>query len=94
MLLEHPGVDDVAVVGLPDDEWGQRVVAVVALGANVDEPGFIADLGGFATPRLAKFKQPREYRIVDAIPRMPTGKISRSAIRDSVLAATGQTTTR
>ncbi|WP_153504825.1 AMP-binding protein [Cumulibacter manganitolerans] len=84
-LLEHSGVDDVAVVGLPDDEWGQRVVAVVAPAGQRDHGELIAELERFATPRLARFKRPREYRIVEAIPRMPTGKISRSAIRESVL---------
>lgn len=84
-LLEHPEVDDIAVVGVPDDEWGQRVVAVIQPSPNADRSKLETSIAEFAEGVLAKYKRPREIRIIDEIPRMPTGKISRTAIRQSVL---------
>jgi long-chain acyl-CoA synthetase len=80
-LMEHPQVHDVVVVGVPDDEWGETVKAVVEA-ANV--PGrsgddLATDLVAFARERLAGFKVPRTVEIVDALPRHDNGKL---ALRD------------
>ncbi len=80
-----PGVREVAVIGVPDDRWGHRVVACV-----VAEPGVTAeelDAHCLASPALARFKRPREYRFVDALPRSPSGKILRRLLREGEGAA-------
>ncbi len=75
VLARYPGVVEVAVVGVPSDEWGETVVAFV-----VGDP----DLGSvqeLAAAELASFKCPREIRIVDALPRNALGKIVRGELR-------------
>lgn len=78
-LLEHESVASAAVVGVPDTKSGEEVVAVVAL-----HPGAEADpeeLREFAKARLAKYKYPREVRILDAVPLTSVGKTDRKAVR-------------
>lgn len=74
-LLEHPSVADVAVVGMPDEELGRRVVAVVELRPNCSLSE--NELIEFARSRLAHYKCPRQVVIVPELPREPTGKIRR-----------------
>jgi malonyl-CoA/methylmalonyl-CoA synthetase len=74
VLLAHPGVAEVAVVGEPSDEWGEIVVAVVVAG---DEPPSEADLLAHTARELAPYKQPRRVRFVDALPRNALGKVLR-----------------
>ena len=80
VLARVPGVREVAVVGAPDDRWGQRVVAVVVAEQGVSA----ADLDAYclASGSLARFKRPREYRFVDALPKSPSGKILRRRLRE------------
>jgi len=75
VLSRHPGVAEVAVVGVPSDEWGETVVAFV-----VGEPD-LASLDELAAAELAPFKCPREVRLVDALPRNALGKVVRSELR-------------
>jgi 2-furoate---CoA ligase len=82
VLASHPGVRDVAVVGAPDDRWGQRVVAIVVGDATAGE----LDAHCLASP-LARFKRPREYRHVDALPKSASGKVLRRLLRDGAQAA-------
>jgi long-chain acyl-CoA synthetase len=70
-LAEHPGVTDVAVYGVPDDQWGQRVVAAVVGRATAEE------LDAWCRARLAPPKRPKEYRFLDELPRTLTGKVRR-----------------
>ena len=81
VLARHPGVVEVAVVGAPDDRWGERVVAVVVGGATADE----LDAHCLAS-ELARFKRPREYRFVEQLPKSPSGKILRRLLRDERVA--------
>jgi fatty-acyl-CoA synthase len=86
VLRDLPGVRDVAVVGLPDDRWGEVVCAVFVM-----EPGTacpeLAQVRGHASARVAPFKQPRRVAVVPCIPRTPaTGQIQRSCLRDDLLA--------
>ncbi|GAY16177.1 acyl-CoA synthetase [Mycobacterium sp. shizuoka-1] len=69
VLLGHPGVDEVAVVGLPDADLGQRIVAFVVGDANPEE------LISYVAEQLSIHKRPREVRLVDALPRNAMGKV-------------------
>jgi malonyl-CoA/methylmalonyl-CoA synthetase len=75
VLSRHPGVAEVAVVGVPSAEWGETVVAYV-----VGDPD-LASLDELAATELAPFKRPREVRIVDALPRNALGKVVRGELR-------------
>ena len=71
VLAEHPGVADVAVFGVDDERWGQRVCAAVVGAASAE------DLRAWVADRLAPPKRPKEYFAVEALPHTPTGKIKR-----------------
>jgi len=78
-LRSHPGVADVAVTGVADHEWGQRVVAWV-VPADRTLPPTLDLLREHCRERLARFKAPRELILVDALPRTPSGKLQRAAV--------------
>ena len=78
VLLAHPGVTDASVVGVPDETWGERVVAVVATaGESLTEQ----ELKDAVRRRLAGYKVPRVIRLLPALPRTPTGKLELAQIR-------------
>jgi acyl-CoA synthetase (AMP-forming)/AMP-acid ligase II len=83
VLAEHPAVLEVAVIGVPDDTWGETVKAVVSLrpDADVDEEELAAQLVAWCRDRLAHFKCPRTVDVVAALPRNPTGKILKRELR-------------
>lgn len=83
VLRAHPGVADVCVVGYPDPEWSQRVVAF-AVPEEPDRPPPLDSLRGFARSQLSAAKLPRQLVLVDAIPRTPGGKPRRKALRSSL----------
>jgi acyl-CoA synthetase (AMP-forming)/AMP-acid ligase II len=79
VLAEHPAVGEVAVIGVPDDRWGEVAKAVVVLkaGTTATPDGIMS----FCGQRLARFKCPRSVDIVDALPRNATGKILKRDLR-------------
>ncbi len=85
VLARHPNVRDVAVVGAPDDRWGQRVVACVVVEGDVTEEEL--DAHCLASGSLARFKRPREYRFVDELPKSPSGKTLRRLLRTNEVRA-------
>ena len=80
MLARAHGVREVAVVGAPDDRWGQRVVAYVVTDAALT--GDELDAHCLTSDTLARFKRPREYRFVAELPKSASGKILRRMLRD------------
>jgi acyl-CoA synthetase (AMP-forming)/AMP-acid ligase II len=90
VLLTHPAVVEAAVVGLPDEKWGERVAAAVVT-RSAAAPGDILD---FCADRLAGFKRPRAVEIWPEIPTSPVGKSLRREVRDRMLAARVTTTTK
>nr|MDT0523080.1 AMP-dependent synthetase [Streptomyces sp. DSM 41633] len=77
VLAEHPAVTEVAVIGVPDEKWGESVKAVVTLDGDVTERDLIA----FAREHLAAYKCPKSVDFVDELPRNPTGKILKKDLR-------------
>jgi acyl-CoA synthetase (AMP-forming)/AMP-acid ligase II len=78
ILLAYPGVTDASVVGVPDDTWGERVVAVVAA---ANQALTAEELRSAVRRRLAGYKVPRAVILLPALPRTPTGKLELARVR-------------
>ncbi|MGI9624899.1 MAG: acyl-CoA synthetase [Acidimicrobiales bacterium] len=81
VLYEHDSLSEVAIIGLPDDQWGEAVTAVVALGDG--EQITLDELRTFGETHLAKYKLPTRLHFVDALPRNPAGKVLKFELRES-----------
>jgi long-chain acyl-CoA synthetase len=80
VLLEHPAVSEVSVIGKPDPDWGESVLAFV-----VAEPGQAVaaeELDALCLARIARFKRPKEYRFLDALPKNNYGKVLKTELRE------------
>lgn len=88
VLVSHPDVHDCAVFGVPDEEFGESLMAVVQLrqGSNVSKD----TLSFFLASKLAKFKVPRSFEFRDTLPREDSGKIFKRALRNDYWAQTGR----
>ncbi|MGV9711522.1 acyl-CoA synthetase [Gordonia sp. NPDC003424] len=80
VLYSHPAVAEVAIVGLPDDKWGEAVTAVIATAP--DSAVTLAELREFASGRLAGYKLPLRLEFLDALPRNPSGKVLKYQLRE------------
>jgi acyl-CoA synthetase (AMP-forming)/AMP-acid ligase II len=83
VLAEHPAVMEVAIIGVPDDRWGETVKAVVALKPDTTATETVTEAGliAYCREHLATYKCPTSVDIVDALPRNPTGKILKRDLR-------------
>jgi acyl-CoA synthetase (AMP-forming)/AMP-acid ligase II len=80
VLAAHPSFADVAVVGLPDPQWGETVCAAVVLRGGAAVPD-LDEVRAFCDGKLARFKQPRRVAVIDAVPRTPaTNQVQRRLI--------------
>jgi acyl-CoA synthetase (AMP-forming)/AMP-acid ligase II len=80
VLHEHPAVADAAVVGVPDERWGEVCAAFVVLRGEATD----GDLRSFCADRLARFKVPKSFHVVDELPRNSMGKIRKSELKAQV----------
>jgi acyl-CoA synthetase (AMP-forming)/AMP-acid ligase II len=80
VLRSHPKVEEAAVIGVPDVEWGQEPRAVVVL--KEGEPAVPEEMMEYCRSRLAGFKRPRSVVFIDALPRNPMGKVLRKKLRE------------
>jgi len=80
VLLEHPDVHEVSVVGRPDPEWGEVVCAFVVAMPGRDVPAEVLD--AHCTANIARFKRPKLYRALPELPKNNYGKVLKTALRD------------
>jgi acyl-CoA synthetase (AMP-forming)/AMP-acid ligase II len=79
-ICDHPDVAEVAVIGVPDEQWGEAVKAIVVMKPGKTATAF--DIIGFIRQRIAAFKTPKTVDFIDALPRNASGKILRRHLRD------------
>ena len=83
VLLMHPKVGDAAVFGIPEEDWGEEVKAVVEPASGVEPgPALRDEILAFCADRLAKFKVPKSVDFVEELPRDPNGKLYKRKLRD------------
>ncbi|MEV1291485.1 long-chain-fatty-acid--CoA ligase [Pseudonocardia sp. NPDC049635] len=82
VLAGHPKIADVALIGVPDPTWGETPLAVVVPRDPADPPT-VAEVETYSRQRLAAYKRPRHLRLVDALPRNPSGKVLKTVLRET-----------
>src|SRR4029078_8731412 len=85
VLLQHPAVGDVGVVGQPDDEWGAVVVAAVGAQTGVEPSDALGlELVEWCRDRIAHYKCPRRVIFLEALPRHDNGKLYKNQLREQL----------
>ena len=79
VLLQAPGVSEVAVVGAPNPEWGEIIVAFVV--AQLGRTVTAQDLDAYCLKEIARFKRPKRYELVDSLPKNNYGKVLKTELR-------------
>ena len=82
VLFKHQSIAEVAVIGLPDEKWGEAVTAVAAL--HEGQSLSLEDLREFAETQLARYKLPLKLHIVDQLPRNPAGKVLKFKLKEDL----------
>jgi len=86
--MQHPAVQDCAVIGLPDEKWGQRVAAVLQLRAGTTvEP---AEIAAFVKQRIGSVKTPKQIEIWPDLPRSKVGKVLKKDVKAQLSGPTGR----
>jgi len=95
LLITHPKVADVAVIGIPDEEMGEQVVALVQPATGVKADSELGEeLRSFARKSLGSIKSPRRFEFCQTLPREPTGKLMKRLLRETYLRRTGASSTK
>ena len=82
-MILHPKIADVAVFGIPHDDWGEEVKAVVELlPGETPSDELVEDIRAFCADRIAKYKMPRTIDFIDKLPREANGKLMKRKLRD------------
>jgi fatty-acyl-CoA synthase len=89
VLITHPAIADVAIIGLPDADWGEIVVACIR--PNGSERPSAQELTSFCRERLAGYKVPRQWHYLEAFPQTASGKIQKFALREQLLSQSSPT---
>jgi acyl-CoA synthetase (AMP-forming)/AMP-acid ligase II len=84
VIAGHPSIREVAVVGVPDRVWGERIVAAVVLREAADEPGVQGQVTELCSRSLADYKRPKEVRVLDELPRNALGKVQKHRILEAL----------
>jgi acyl-CoA synthetase (AMP-forming)/AMP-acid ligase II len=79
-LHSHPKIEEAAVIGIPDPEWGQEPRAIVVL--KKEEAATAEEIMEYCRSRLASFKRPRSVLFIDSLPRNPMGKVLKKELRE------------
>ena len=81
VLYGHPSIVEVAVIGLPDDKWGEAVTAIAVLEEGAELT--LEELRDFAGESLARYKLPSKLQFIDILPRNPAGKVQKFKLKEA-----------
>ena len=81
VLITHPGIEEVAVTGVPSKEWGEEVVAWIVPSPNQEAPT-LEEIRAFGRQYLAAYKLPKRVVVTDVLPRNALGKVLRQELRE------------